>query len=175
VAGLSGIEWLAIFIVGLALVLLELFFFPGTLVIGLVGAGMMLVSLIMALVDVYPGMPAIPTFGQLTLPLRTLAIAAVGSMIAIVFIARFLPETPLFRRMVSQGASGQLSTMQAEEVRTNRVGQVGVAVSQLRPGGKAQFGDELLDVMTQGELIPKGARVRILRHSATEAVVEAEI
>jgi membrane-bound ClpP family serine protease len=50
---------------------------------------------------------------------------------------------------------------------------MGEAVSNLRPGGKARFGDEILDVMSQGEMIEKGTRVRIIRHSASEAVVES--
>lgn len=172
VAGLSGIEWLAVFILGLALLFLELLVFPGTIVLGLSGAGLMLISLIMALVDVYPGMPAIPSFGQLALPIRTLGIATVGSIVAVLILARFLPETPLFRTMVSTTSSGSHSTEVAEATRASRVGQVGVAVSALRPGGKAQFGDDLIDVMTQGEMLPKGTPVRIIRHSSTEAVVE---
>lgn len=173
VAGLSGIEWLVIFILGLGLLFLELLIFPGTIFLGLGGAALMLVSLVMALVDVYPGMPAIPSFGQLALPLRTIGLAAAGSLVAVLFLARFLPETPLFRRMVSTAASGSVSTAEAEVQKASRVGQVGVALSTLRPGGKAQFGEDFLDVITQGEMIAKGTSVRIIRHSAGEAVVES--
>lgn len=172
IAGLSGIEWLAVFIIGLALLFLELLVFPGTLALGIAGAGLMLVALIMALVDVYPGMPPIPTMPQLRLPLQTLGIAAVGSAVAVLALARVLPETPIFRRLVSTTASGEISTIAAETVRNSRVGEVGVAISQLRPGGKAQFGDEIIDVITQGELLPKGTQVRVIRHSGPEAVVE---
>jgi membrane-bound serine protease (ClpP class) len=92
--------------------------------------------------------------------------------VAVLALARVLPETPIFRRLVSTTASGEVSTVAAEVVRSSRVGQVGVAISQLRPGGKAQFGDDIVDVITQGELLAKGTRVRIIGHSATEAVVE---
>ena len=173
IAGLSGIEWLALFILGLGLLFLELLVFPGTLAIGIAGAGLMLISLVMALVDVYPGMPKIPSFPQLQLPLQTLGIAAVGSAVAVLALARFLPETPLFRGLVSTTASGEGTTIAAEVQRSSRVGQEGVAISQLRPGGKAQFGEDIIDVITQGELLAKGTRVRIIRHSATEAVVES--
>jgi membrane-bound serine protease (ClpP class) len=172
ISGLSGIEWLAVFVVGLALLFLELLVFPGTLALGLAGAALMVISLVMALVDVYPGMPTIPSWPQLQLPLQTLGIAAVGSAVAVLALARVLPETPIFRRLVSTTASGEVSTVAAEVVRSSRVGQVGVAISQLRPGGKAQFGDDIVDVITQGELLAKGTRVRIIGHSATEAVVE---
>jgi membrane-bound serine protease (ClpP class) len=50
---------------------------------------------------------------------------------------------------------------------------VGVALSTLRPGGKAQFGNELLDVVTEGDLIEKGSQVRVIGSSGHEAVVEA--
>jgi membrane-bound ClpP family serine protease len=77
VAGLSGIEWLAVFGLGLILVAVELFVFPGTLALGLAGAALMLIALIMAMVDLYPapnpsmpGMPPLPSLSQLRLPCR---------------------------------------------------------------------------------------------------------
>ena len=66
-------------------------------------------------------------------------------------------------------ASGVETAQKQEE----RIGQVGVALSPLRPGGKAQFGEQILDVITQGDMISKGQPVRIIGHSGTEAVVEA--
>src|SRR5437762_3999999 len=57
IAGLSGLEWIAVFVVGLALLALELFVFPGTTLLGLIGTALMLVALVMAMVDVYPGCP----------------------------------------------------------------------------------------------------------------------
>jgi membrane-bound ClpP family serine protease len=45
-------------------------------------------------------------------------------------------------------------------------------VSALRPGGKAQFGDSILDARSQGEMLPKGAPVRIIAFSNGTAVVE---
>jgi membrane-bound serine protease (ClpP class) len=59
-----------------------------------------------------------------------------------------------------------------EEVQASRVGQIGVALSTLRPGGKAQFGKDILDVISQGDMIEKGARVKVVGHSGSEAVVE---
>ena len=83
IAGLSGLEWIAVFLLGLALVALELFVFPGTVALGLAGAVMMLVSVVMAMVDVYPGMPAIPSLKKLELPLRDLFIAFLGGAAAV--------------------------------------------------------------------------------------------
>src|SRR6266516_3395226 len=172
IAGLSGLEWIAVFVVGLALLALELFVFPGTTVLGLIGTALMLVALVMAMVDVYPGMPALPTFKMLELPLRDLFIAFLGGAVAVLVLSRWLPKTSFYGKLVSQAASGVITGARLERQQMSRLGQVGVAISELRPGGKAQFGNEILDVISQGELIDKGQRVKIIGHSGTEAVVE---
>jgi membrane-bound ClpP family serine protease len=83
-----------------------------------------------------------------------------------------LPKTSLYSGLISQTVSGERSVLLHESQDEQRVGQVGIAISVLRPGGKAQFGEDLLDVITQGDLIAKGSRVRIVGHSGTEAIVE---
>jgi membrane-bound serine protease (ClpP class) len=173
VAGLAGLEWAVLFVLGLALVLAEVFFFTGTLALGLSGAVLMLVALTMALVDRYPGMPVVPTLPMLELPMRQFAIAGLGSMALLWLLSRVLPQTAFYNRMVSTGMSGVGSVVAVEESQQTWLGQTGVALSALRPGGKARFGDEILDVMTQGEMIEKGRSVRVLRFSGMQAVVEA--
>jgi membrane-bound serine protease (ClpP class) len=172
VAGLTGLEWVAVFVVGLALVALELFFFPGTLVLGFTGFALVFISLLMALVDHYPGASVLPTLPQLELPLNQLTIAAVGSVLVILGLSRLLPQTSLYPALVSQGVSGQQTEKSLAASQKQRIGQVGVALSTLRPGGKAQFGDSILDVVSAGELVEKGRQVRIIGSSGHEAVVE---
>lgn len=172
IAGLSGLEWPALFLLGLLLVGLELFVFPGTLLLGLAGAFLMLVTIVMAMVDIYPGMPRLPSAPQLKMPLRDLGYAALGSVLVLVALARLLPKTALYGKLVTRAASGTGSVAAQAAAQASQVGWEGTALSVLRPGGKAQFGDQVLDVVTQGELIERGARVRIVGHSASEAVVE---
>ncbi|HXT41369.1 MAG TPA: NfeD family protein, partial [Candidatus Angelobacter sp.] len=88
-------------------------------------------------------------------------------------LSRFLPKTAIYGKLVSNTASGMSTVAKLEQKQSARVGQLGVAISSLRPGGKAQFGDEVLDVISQGEMIDRGQRVKIIGHSGTEAVVEA--
>src|SRR5262249_5515790 len=149
-------------VVGLALVISEFFVHPGTVLPGIAGLVLILVALIMAMVDMYPGTPALPTLPQIKLPVENLVISFAIALAMMFVLARFLPETPLFRRLVSQSASGVESVARQQEQQAGRVGQQGVAISNLRPGGKAQFGNDILDVITQGEMISKGQKVRIL-------------
>lgn len=172
IAGLSGLEWPALFLVGLVLVVLELFVFPGTILLGMAGALLMIVTIVMAMVDMYPGNPRLPNLPQLELPLRTLGIAGVGSIVTVLILSRVLPKTSFYGVLVTQSVSGVRSVEADAQMQTSRIGREGVTISVLRPGGKAMFGDEVLDVITQGEMLPKGTRVRIVGHSAKEAVVE---
>ena len=172
VAGLSGAAWAVVFVVGLILVALELFVFPGTLIAGISGAVLMLVAIVMGMVDMYPGTPTLPTFPQLQLPLRDLGIAVVGTVVIGLILAPILPKTPFFRKLVSQTASGITSVAAQEAQQEARIGQIGVAISQLYPGGKAKFGNQILDVLTQGELVENGRPVKIIGHTGSDAVVE---
>ncbi len=171
-AGLSGMEWVLVFGLGIVLVILELFVFPGTIALGLGGAALMLVAIIMAGVDIYPGEPTIPSLPKFTNSMHNLTIAIVFSLIIILILSRLLPRTPLYKVLVSEGASGVRSEAQQQQERSVLLGQVGVAVSNLRPGGKGQFGDQIIDVISQGDLVDKGTRVRIIDFSAREAIVE---
>ena len=172
VAGLSGAGWAVVFVVGLILVALELFVFPGTFIAGISGAVLMLVAIVMGMVDMYPGTPRLPTLPQLQLPLRDLGIAVVGTVVIGLILAPFLPKTPSFRKLISQSASGVSSLAAQEAQQEARIGQIGMAISQLCPGGKAKFGDQILDVITQGEWVEIGQQVKVIGHTGAAAVVE---
>ncbi len=51
------------------------------------------------------------------------------------------------------------------------VGDWGVAESPLRPAGKAIFGDDYLDVVTDGSFVDKGKQVRVIEISGNRIVV----
>ncbi len=172
VAGLSAAGWVIVFVLGLILIMIELFLVPGTFIAGMAGALLTLVALIMGMVDVYPGAPAWPTLPQLQLPLRDLSVAVLVSFVLALGLARFLPKTTLFQHLVSQTASGVHSVAAVEARQTARVGQTGVAVSPLCPGGKARVGEDLIDVITRGEMVERGRPVRIIGNSGADAVVE---
>lgn len=171
-AGISGAVWAVVFVVGLILVLLELFVFQGSMIAGVGGAVLMLVAIVMGMVDMYPGTPRLPTLPQLQLPLRDLGIALAGTVVIGLILARFLPKTSCFQKIVSQTASGVSSVAAQEAQQEARIGQIGVAISPLCPGGKAQSGDQILDVLTQGEMVEKGRPVKIIGHTGPDAVVE---
>lgn len=173
VAGLSGVEWLVVFFLGIVLIAVELFVFPGTIFIGLSGIALVLLALVMSGVDLYPDVPGLPPFDAFGLPLQNLVVAFLGGILICYGLGKWLPHTSYYSRVVSQGVSGMTSVVAIEERKQSRIGETGEAVSQLRPSGKARFGEEILDVISTGEIIDAGQTVKIVRHSGSDPVVEA--
>lgn len=172
VAGLSAAAWVIVFVLGLILLLLELLVFPGTYIAGVTGAVLMLVAIVMGMVDMYPGAPILPTLPQLRLPLRDISMAILISLVLALILARYLPKTSLYHQLVSQTASGVTSMAEREARQAACLGQTGMTISPLCPGGKAKFGGEPFDVITRGEMVAKGRPVKIIGHSGPTAVVE---
>ena len=54
---------------------------------------------------------------------------------------------------------------------TLRAGQTGTAITLLRPSGKADIDGQRYDVVTQGDFVPKGSRIRVATIKGTKIVV----
>jgi membrane-bound serine protease (ClpP class) len=188
VSGMAGIEWVGIFVVGVALVAVELFLLPGTIFIGLIGVVCMFVALVMGMTDLYPNMPWFPA-GEgeggvvpqvegidfdppdFSRPIRDLLIAFGLSVPIIWALAKYLPQTALFAAFTSSAASGVESVAAVAAELESRLGQTGASTTPLNPGGKAMFGDALCNVITQGEMIAAGTPVKVIGHRGSDLLV----
>ena len=181
VAGLSGMEWLALFIVGLVLFILEVLVFPGTVALGLLGGALILISIVMAMVDIYPAYPVVPNLpnvpSRFAVPLdrilTTLSITGISAAICVWALSRILPKTSLYASMVSATASGEATILSLARTEEARMGLEGETISDLRPGGKVRFGDEIVDAVSEGQLIPKKRRVRVVGSTGGQPVVQS--
>ena len=188
VAGLASIGWVGIFVVGVALVAVELFLLPGTIFIGLIGVVCMFVALIMGMTDLYPNMPWFPAgegkgnsmpqiegphfaLPDISRPIRDLLIAFALSVPIIWALAKYLPQTAFFAAFTSSAASGVESVAAVAAELESRLGQAGTSTMPLNPGGKVMFGDALCNVITQGEMIAAGTPVKVIGHRGSDLLV----
>jgi membrane-bound serine protease (ClpP class) len=178
-AGLAGWEVVALFILGMVLVLIEILFFAhSTIVFGVVGVFLMLASLLWTMIDRYPGQNFFPTGKMLAVPLLNMFIAIIGSFIVIALLARYLPRTSIYRRFALMdsnppgpslaGVPRQFATALALTPGTQ-----GTAVTVLRPSGKARFADHVVDVVTEGEFIAPQTSVTIVQTDGMRVVVKS--
>ena len=133
---------------------------------------MMLAALVMAMVDIYPGMPTIPSFGLVRDSLFNVLLVMAFAIVMMALLSRYLLKVPMFNRLVAVGASGGLSDQGIAAEESLLIGEGGLTVSPLRPGGKARFGEEILDVISQGEMIQRSRKVRVIGFSGKDPIVE---
>ena len=190
VSGMAGIEWVGIFVVGVALVAVELFLLPGTIFIGLIGVVCMFLALVMGMTDLYPNMPWFPAgegeggggvvpqvegddfvMPDFSRPINDLLIAFGLSVPIIWALSKYLPHTALFAVFTSNAASGVESVAAVAAEIESRLGQAGTSTMPLNPGGKAMFGDALCNVVTQGEMIAADTPVKVIGHRGSDLLV----
>ncbi len=178
-AGLAGWEVVALFLLGLALVLIEILFFAhSTIVFGVVGVFLMLASLLWAMVDRYPDQTFFPSGRMLAVPLLNLFLAILAAAVVIALLARYLPRTSVYRRfaLITSNPPGPSLSVPPREFAIPVAlspGTQGVSLSILRPSGKARFADHIVDVITQGEFIAPGTPISVVQTDGMRVVVES--
>jgi len=180
IAGLTGFEVVAVFVLGVLLILVELVFFPGVVVLAALGTGLMLGSIFFAMVDFYPAQPLDFSFDLLVRPMANLAIAIIASVIAIALLARFLPDLPVFRRLFltarsQAGTSVPVPDPACPATPDVSPGDSGTARTILRPAGTAIIGGIPVDVVTDGQFVEAGTKIRVLSVAGDRIVVEADV
>lgn len=178
VAGLSGHEPALVFILGVALVFTELLIFPGVLVFGITGIVLMLGSLLWGMADIWPAGEFELTGAMFERPIMNLAMGMGLATVFVLMLARFLPKSVFWNRMVLAsvvtGSSGGLSSADAESPAgtTPKAGDIAVVVADLHPGGRIEFNGRRFEARTDFGEILAGERVRIVRRADFVYVVE---
>lgn len=175
VAGLAGSAELILFAVGVLLLAAEIFLFPGFGIAGIAGITMILVSLLMAMVQHYPGTPWYrPPIREIQDSILTLGASLLITAVAAVVLARFLPRTPLFRQLALDTAVSSARGYQASESTASLSGARGVAVTPLRPGGTAEIDGRRLSVVTRGDYLDAGTPIVVAETHGNRVVVERD-
>lgn len=154
-AGSTGGLQLILFFGGVLLLLAELFFFPGSILAGLTGTGLIVASIYL-------------TFGDQSLQVGAWSVVVLALGVFIMF--RFFPRTRFGRGLVLEGAIGEGATSRSEL--SPLQGAIGTALTDLRPAGSAQFGERRVDVVTAGEFIERGSSVRVSHVEGVRVVVK---
>lgn len=169
VVHLVGWEEALLFITGVILVVVEIFFVPGLGVPGVLGMVFVISALVLALI----GMPLDVSFetGLLTEAMTRVMLSLLGAFALALVLGRLLSRTAMGQALVLQEAeSGFLSAPTASDM----VGRLGEALTDLRPAGKVTIDGERHEATSEREFIPRGARVRVIGKEGPALVVRPE-
>ncbi|HEY8424756.1 MAG TPA: nodulation protein NfeD [Limnochordales bacterium] len=156
--GLAGWEVVILFLVGVALLVLELVAFPGFGIAGIPGLVAVFASLYLSFRDARSALYVVGGSVVMT--------ALVGALAFRYFkVSRTGQRIVLRERLTSE----QGYTAPADLQRW--VGRTGRALTPLRPGGVIEVDGERLDASTEGEYLEPGTPVRVVRAEGLRIVV----
>ncbi|MBA4039918.1 MAG: hypothetical protein C0468_06295, partial [Planctomyces sp.] len=162
-------------VLGVVLFAMEIFVTPGFGVLGLVG-GVCLMGGLLASLSVTFESNLFPEQGGGTgSVLRSLAMLALGGVTSVgvaYWVLRNIGSVPVLGKLVlsAEGGSGEgmasggmLSAMGSSTPggAAVAVGSVGRVMTPLRPSGRVLIDDAIVDVVSDGEMVPVGATVRV--------------
>lgn len=144
---------------GLALIVAEILF-PSLGLLSLLATAALLAAVLVA-------------FGESTATgVKFLVASALLVPAAIVLGLKLFPRSPMGKHMVAPGLSfeGEAATDARDRA---AIGREGTVESALRPTGIARIDGRRVDVVTRGELLEPGTRVRVVEVSGNRLVVAA--
>jgi len=152
-----GIIQAILFIVGLVLVFAEIFI-PGFGVAGITGIVLLIIGIIITAKTVFEALIMI-----------IILLAILG--IVFFFVFRSATKGKLSKTLVLSDSLNKESGYSSIDELESMVGKEGIALSVLRPSGTADFDGIKLDVVTEGEYIPSGTKIKIIQVSGPRIVV----
>ena len=176
VAGLSGHEPMLFFFLGVVLLAVEIFFFPGGMVLGLTGGTIMLGSLIWSMADLWPD-EKIQFSGEIFLaPLLNVVTAVILAIVFFVAILRFLPRGGLWGKMVLNAAVANgpefAPTLSGGGSGEDLVGLIGTAATPLFPSGQVEIGGSRYEARLAMGFAEAGTRVKVVSNNRLALTVE---
>lgn len=165
-AGLAQWVEILLFLLGIALLLVEIFLLPGFGIAGISGIILLLLSLYLSLVK-HPLPQNVLDREALQEALYSLSLGMVILGGGFLLFLKFLPQTPIFSHL---GLSTRMDKTSIKDY-SYLLGKKGKAITPIRPVGKAKIGEEIVDVVSEGEFLEKGREVEVIQVEGVRIVV----
>lgn len=155
--GVAGLLEVLLFIGGCVLVVIELYV-PGMGLFGIAGLASILASFFLSL-------------GANLSALTTMAISLLIAVIVFLLLARYLPSSKLWARLVLKDSETTQAGYTSAEDYNCYIGCEGTTITQLRPAGTIEVNGVQLDVVSEGRFLPRGIQVRVVSVKGNRIVV----
>jgi membrane-bound ClpP family serine protease len=178
--GMAGWWQVLAIISGVVLLGLEAFVIPGFGVTGVLGLLLLFGGLVGTFVP--QGGGAFPTSTQASSDMlwgaTTVILSGATAIFGMWLIARHFGSLPVLGKLVlkdpnlDEDSEGWLAAMDPDVGVEVRPGDVGIALTPLRPAGRVEVGDKVVDAISEFGFIPIGAKVRIVSVTTMRIGVE---
>jgi membrane-bound ClpP family serine protease len=151
-------EWaivISLITFGLLLLIVEVIFIPGTTIVGVGGVILVLIGIVLAF-KYFGGETGWITLAGVTV--------ASGGLLFYAFRTNAWNRFTISTSIDSRANEIELSKF--------TLGMHGRAISALRPGGKGEFENNIVEVRTLGDYVDSGSAIRIIRVLPNQIIVE---
>ena len=161
-------DWseILIFFIGIALILLDLFFVVGFGLLAIPGAILILISLFLSLMGRYD----LWTWNDINAALTPLLLSFILTGALSILILRSLPKSRIWNRLVldteEKASEGYVAAPYSD-----LSGASGIAFTDLRPGGTGVFDGRRISVSTEGEYLTKDTPITIIEIEGSRVIV----
>jgi membrane-bound serine protease (ClpP class) len=174
-SGTAELLEILLFVMGVACILFELFVLPGFGIFGIGGLVMILSSLILAS-QTFVIPRSEEQLVKLTQSVGGVVIGFVGIGCGLFALRTFFHRIPILRELASQPKSAEeLAAIEDREKLVHfdhYLGQRGRTLTILRPSGKARIGDDVVAVVTAGEMLEEGESIVVAQVQGNRIIVE---
>lgn len=155
---------LMIFMVGVGLLMAEIFLIPGFGVAGVLGIILIFFGLLFT-IDTKTG--------SWSEAVRVLSQSIIIMVVMGAFLVYFLPKTSLWKSVVLQTEETTDTGYTSSEASNHLQGRIGVTASPLRPAGVALFNDERINVVSDGSYVDKNVAVEVVKIEGGKVIVRS--
>jgi membrane-bound serine protease (ClpP class) len=170
IMGLAQSWEIVLFFIGVVLIIIEIFFIPGFGVAGGLGISLVIFSLGASLIG-NVGL-RFPPMEHISMAVWTLTITLVIGILLLMSLARYLPQNQMFSRLVLMESTDRNTGYTSAKSLDDLLGMEGVTITPLRPSGMILVDDRRVDVISDGEFVENGARVRVVDTGSSRVVVK---
>jgi membrane-bound serine protease (ClpP class) len=164
-----------LFVGGMIFIAMEVLVLPGFGIFGL-GGGVMVIASIVLATQTFIVPRNDYQFSQMPQSFLPLVAMCIGGAAALVLMRHFLPRAPVVSQVMlpppDEDEMEEISRREALVSWEHLVGKQGKTTTLLMPAGKARFGDDMIDVISQGEVIERDTNIRVLEVHGNRVIVE---
>jgi membrane-bound serine protease (ClpP class) len=169
--GLAANWEIIVFLVGIVLLLLEIFVIPGFGVAGISGIVLIIGALILVMLnnDVFDF-----TFvdgSEIVAAVTSTLVGLIAAIMMMFFGGVRLTQTKVFEKISLPDTQKRSEGYTSNFNQQSYLGMKGITYTVLRPSGKILINDELKDAFTRGEFIDKDKKVEVVDESGTSLKV----
>ncbi len=165
---LATIWEIIIFIIGVILLLIEIFVIPGFGVVGFLGIVFMIGGLFFGLLSDLN----VATTTAISIAIIQLAGTFIATGVIVFLIWRLLPKSETFNKLILHTNIDSKSGYTQFVGLDIHAGQTGLAITDLRPSGTAVINEKRIDVVTPGNFINKNSEIIVKQVEGSKVVVD---